>query len=234
MLGAGDVGDAPAAERRQVLRRERGAALVVGEQAEARRGRRPGRRRRRPAGHRASGPIRLGRRSARRAVTTRPSTRLPSSWSRCWRSRAGSSVALHMKTAMRSSASALLERLDDREGEAAEAVVGDDADGARLAAVQALGEVVRPEAELALRRAMILVAGLLAAGVPELFSAFDAVPMLTPAAARRRGWSGGRARCGRDGRVGLRDGLVHLLHRAAEEARRRSISAAAGRSACRG
>ena len=30
--------------------------------------------------------------------------RLPSSWSRCWRSRAGSSVALHMKTATPSSA----------------------------------------------------------------------------------------------------------------------------------
>ena len=43
----------------------------------------------------------------------------------------------------------LLQRLDDREGEAAETVVGDDADGARLGAVQALGEVVRPVADLA-------------------------------------------------------------------------------------
>ena len=44
---------------------------------------------------------------------------------------------------------ALLQRLDDRDGEAAEAVVGDDADGARARAAQAVGEVVRAVADLA-------------------------------------------------------------------------------------
>ena len=130
VLRPGDVGDAPAAERGQMLDGEYRAALVVGQQAEragivgmgedvddrAVRGR---------AGRSAA------RVSARRAVTTRPSTRLPSSWSRCWRSRAGSSVALHMKTAMPLVGEALLQRLDDRNGEAAEAVVGDDADRPR-------------------------------------------------------------------------------------------------------
>ena len=56
----------------------------------------------------------------------------------------------------------LLQRLDDREGEAAEAVVGDDADRARSGAMQALGEVVRPIADLA-GDAQYLVARLLRA-----------------------------------------------------------------------
>ena len=64
----------------------------------------------------------------------------------------------------------LLERLDDRQREAAETVVGDDADGARLGAMQALGEVVRPVADLA-GDAQNLVARLLpqpAAGIQRL------------------------------------------------------------------
>ena len=75
-----------------------------------------------------------------------------------------------MKTAIALVGEALLQRLDDREGEAAETVVGDDADGARLGAVQALREVVRPIAELA-GDAQHLVARLLpqpAAGVERL------------------------------------------------------------------
>ena len=42
----------------------------------------------------------------------------------------------------------LLQRLDDRDGEAAEAVVRDDADGLRAGAAQAVGQVVRPVADL--------------------------------------------------------------------------------------
>ena len=41
-----------------------------------------------------------------------------------------------------------LERLDDREGEPSEAVVGDDADGSRSGAVQALGQIVGSIGEL--------------------------------------------------------------------------------------
>ena len=69
----------------------------------------------------------------------------------------------------------LLQRLDDREGEAAETVVGDDADGARLGAMQALRQVVRPVADLA-GDAQHLFAGLLAqpaAGVERLRGGAD-------------------------------------------------------------
>ena len=55
----------------------------------------------------------------------------------------------------------LLQRLDDRKGEPPETVIGDDADRARLRAVQALRQVVRPIADLA-RDAHHLFARLLA------------------------------------------------------------------------
>ena len=81
-------------------------------------------------------------------MTTIPSTRLPSSDSTWRASRSGSSAPLHMKTEMR-----LSERCSSSPSmigmrEAAETVAGDQPDGEGLAAMQALGEVVRPEAEL--------------------------------------------------------------------------------------
>ena len=77
-FGAGDMGDPAAAQSGEMADREPRAALVVGQQAKRVRGRRPARRRRSPAGRARHGSI-GARRSARRAVTTRPSTRLPSS-----------------------------------------------------------------------------------------------------------------------------------------------------------
>ena len=103
MLGAGDMGDAPAAEASQVLDGEHRAALVIGHQAERVRivglGKHVDHRQAVARAARSAGACRPAAR-----VTTRPSMRLPRSWSRCWRSRAGSSVALHMKTATPSSA----------------------------------------------------------------------------------------------------------------------------------
>ena len=80
--------------------RERRPALVVGQEADAPRDRRSARRRRSPGcAARAHAAAAAGRRAA--PVTMMPSTRLPISDSTCWASRAGSSVALHMKTAIR-------------------------------------------------------------------------------------------------------------------------------------
>ena len=75
-----------------------------------------------------------------------------------------------------------------------------------LAAMQALGEVVRPEAELAWRRAITL-SRVSWRRLPLLLSAFDTVPTLTSASARHvadgrpaRGRARGSPR-GRRGRV---------------------------------
>ena len=92
------MGDAPAAERGKVLDRQLRAALIVRQQAK--RVRVLDLREHIDDGQAARGRSIGARRSARRAVTTRPSTRLRSNWSMCRRSRKGSSVALHMKTAM--------------------------------------------------------------------------------------------------------------------------------------
>ena len=148
MLRAGDMGDALAAKRRQMRHRQRRRRPRRPGAATAPAGRRPGRTHRRPAG-RAPADRSAARLSARRAVTTRPSMRLPRSWSRCWRSRAGIVGRVAHEDGDALFRQPLLERLDDREGEASETVVGDDADGARLRPMQALRQVVRPVADLA-------------------------------------------------------------------------------------
>ena len=115
----------------------------------------------------------------------------------------------------------LLERLDDREGEAAETVVGDDADGARLGAMQALREVVRPVADLA-GDAQHLVARLLpqpAAGVERLRRRADR--HLGDARDVADGRRAARWRSGLVGRDRRRDRPCpcgRLFHRAVEEA----------------
>ena len=116
---------------------------------------------------------------------------------------------------------ALLQRLDDREGEAAETVVGDDADRARSGAMQALCEVVGPIADLAGDRSTF--SRVSCRSLPPAFSALDAVPIDTSAirATSRmvgalRDWRVGARRQASDVR---RIDLVHRsFHRAAEEA----------------
>jgi hypothetical protein len=103
----------------------------------------------------------------------------------------------------------LFQRLDDRKGEPPEAVVGDDADGARLRPVQALRQVVGPIADLA-RDAHHVVARFLAqatAGIQRLGDGPD----------RDAGHSGDiangrRATHGRRGLVGRSGWWVGVVH----------------------
>ena len=100
-----------------------------------------------------------------------------------------------------------LEALHDRQGEAAEAVVGDEADGEALAAEQRLREVVRAEAELG-RDADDAGAGLLAEGAGVVQRLRDGAD----ADAGRLGDVADRLAAAADGR------RPRSFHRAAEEA----------------
>ena len=101
--------------------------------------------------------------------------------------------------------------LDDRHGEAAEAVVGDEPDGEALAAVQALREVVRAEAELA-GDARCTWSRVSCRRRPPLLSALDAVPMLT-AASRATSRMVGRGRVWRPRRRGPDARRIGSRHR---------------------
>ena len=136
VLGAGDVGDAPAAGRQRGARWRAGRRPRRRAAGRATSDRRSARRRRSPAGRRAA-RRRSGRRSARRAVKIRPSTRLPSSCSMCCALALGVVGGVAHEDGDAAVGELALEPLHDRQGEAAEAVVGDQPDGEALAAMQA-------------------------------------------------------------------------------------------------
>ena len=151
VLRPGDVGDAAAAEPGQVLDREHRPALVVRQQAERAgivgvgedvdHGQ--------PVGERADRRPGVGAAGGHHQPVDALAQQLVEVLALAGRVVGG--VAHEDGDAL--VGQPLLQRLDDRDGEAAEAVVRDDADGLRAGAAQAVRQVVRAVADLVARRA---------------------------------------------------------------------------------